>query len=236
MLHTLSLFHSAHPHISRDWRGCVGGEAGSARTSSHPAQRGPPWSAPASRGWRRWLRGLCWCRRGSCQRSQGSRQRAGVLPRCLSAKEVEWAWSTTNGWKLPTLSEMGRARRRGTMADRKCTCRSSQGQMTVSTVFILNPSTLPPPTQQSYTRVQHTQIQKQKWLAIPGEPCFQGRVVSDTQQQPSPLSLPSSANPPTPGQSWSCTHWLHCRCKCDMTTFCFVIILSSIPPFTRIQR
>lgn len=118
------------------------GKAGSARTSSHPAQRGLPWGAPASPGWLRWLRGLCWCRRGSCQRSRGSRQRAGVLPRCLSAKEVEWAWSTTNGWKLPTLSEMGRARLRGTMADKKCTCRFSQAQMILFLVFILNPSTL----------------------------------------------------------------------------------------------
>lgn len=134
------------------------GETGGTKTSSYPAQTGPCWSAPASRGWCRWLHGLCWCRRGSYQHSQGSRQRAGVLPHCLSAKEVEWAWSTTSGWKLLTLSEMDRARQRGTMTDKKCTCRFSQVQTIFFNAFVLNPSTLPSLTQQSYTRVLYTQI------------------------------------------------------------------------------
>ena len=87
-----------------------GGEAGRARPSAHPAQKGPPWGAPASRGWCRWPRGACWCRTGSCPRSLGSRPRAGEQPRCLSAKEVRWAWSTTSGWTLPTLSARGQSK------------------------------------------------------------------------------------------------------------------------------
>lgn len=163
------------------------GKAGSARTSSHPAQRGLPWGAPASPGWLRWLRGLCWCRRGSCQRSRGSRQRAGVLPRCLSAKEVEWAWSTTNGWKLPTLSEMGRARLRGTMADKKCTCRFSQAQMILFLVFILNPSTL--------SAFSHSTILYARVAGNNERACFQGRVISNVQQQLPPLSHPLLSKP-----------------------------------------